>query len=93
MATFLMLGKYSIGSIREISVDRTRRAKAIIREHQGKTKSMHALLGGYDLVFLVELPDVEAAMRVSVDLARETGISFSSYPAVSVGEFDKLAAT
>ena len=90
MATFLMLGKYSSEAIGEISSGRTAKAKALIRKHKGKTKSIHALLGGYDLAFIVELPDVAAAMRVSVDLARETGISFTSYPALPVAEFDKL---
>ena len=51
---------------------------------------MYALLGEYDLLFCVELPDVEQAMKASVVLTKLTGISFNSCPAVKVETFDRL---
>jgi uncharacterized protein with GYD domain len=53
---------------------------------------MYAMLGEKDLLFILELPSVAAAMQVSVALSKMTGIAFSTAPAVTVEEFDKLMA-
>ena len=53
---------------------------------------MYTLLGEYDLVLIVNFPKVEDIMKVSVALSKLTGISFTTYPAVSVEQFDKLIA-
>jgi uncharacterized protein with GYD domain len=53
---------------------------------------MHALLGQNDLVFIADLPGNDTAMKASVALAKTTGIAFSTSPAVTVEEFDKLTA-
>ncbi len=90
MATFFMFGKYTSDGMREMSVDRTQKVVEEIRKHGGQMKAMHALLGDYDLLFCVELPDVEAAMKASVALTRMTRISFSTCPAVTVETFDRL---
>ena len=92
MATFMMFGKYSSKSLSEISSARTKRVGSLIREHGGKVKSMYALLGNDDLVLVLELSDVETAMKVSLGLHKETGIAFSTSAAVEVKTFDKLAA-
>ncbi len=51
---------------------------------------MYALLGEVDLVFILTFPDVEKAMQASVALNKLTGISFTTLPAVTVKEFDKV---
>ncbi len=51
---------------------------------------MHVLLGEYDLLFCVTLPDVEIAIKASVALNRLTGISFTTCPAVTLEIFDKI---
>ena len=51
---------------------------------------MYALLGDNDLVFIVDLPSVEQAIKTSIDLYKLTRISFSSSPAVAVEEFDQF---
>jgi uncharacterized protein with GYD domain len=48
------------------------------------------LLGEYDLLFCVTLPDIEEAIKASVALNKLTGISFTTSPAVTVETFDKL---
>ena len=53
---------------------------------------MFAMLGEYDLLFIAELPGAEAAMQFSVGLSKLTGIAFTTCPAVTVAEFDKLMA-
>ena len=90
MATYLMFGKYSLDSIRQVSARRTEQAVALIREVGGTLKSGYALLGEHDLVLIVEFPGPEQAMKASVGLARLLGISFTTAPAVSMEAFDKL---
>lgn len=90
MQTFVMVGKYSTDAVRDISANRTDKAVGLIKELGGKVLSMYALLGGYDVVLTVELPDLKTAMRASLGLTILTGINFSTYPAVSVPDFDKM---
>ena len=92
MAKFVMLGNYTQASMGEISASRTERAEEVIRAHGGEAIGMYALLGAFDLVLIVELPDVETAMRVSLELTRLTGIGFQTSPAVDVAAFDTLAS-
>lgn len=90
MTTVVMIGKYSADAIREISPNRTEKAISLIKELGGKLHSMYALLGGYDVVLIVEFPKLETAMKASLALSLLTGISFSSFPAISVDDFDKM---
>jgi uncharacterized protein with GYD domain len=90
MATYFMFGRYSAKAVKAISAKRTQDAIAVIKEHGGKLKSGYALLGDVDVVLIVELPDTESVMKTSAALSQLLGISFSTAPAVSVQEFDKL---
>ena len=90
MSTFIMFGKYSQDSIKEISAERTQKAKQLISANGGSVKSWYALLGETDLVLVVDFPSNENAMKASVGLAKLLGVSFSTAPAVSMEEFDKL---
>ena len=90
MATYIMFGKYSLDSIRQISEKRTEKANELIRKNGGEIKSGYSLLGKTDLVLIVELPDSEHAMKTSVALSKLLGISFTTAPAVSMENFDKL---
>ena len=92
MATFLLLGKYSSESLRHISAKRTEKALKLVKRLGGEVKSMYALLGDYDLAVIIDLPGNEKAMEVSVALGKMTGISFRTSPAVTVQNFDKIAA-
>lgn len=90
MAKFLMYGKYSSGALKELSVQRTDKAVALIKQFGGQVDAMYATLGDVDLLFVLDLPGTDEAMKVSVALTKQTGISFSTAPAVTVQEFDKL---
>ena len=90
MATFMMFGNYSAESIADISSKRTHEVSKLIKSHSGEVRGIYALLGGYDLVMIVDLPDVATAMKLSVEFARVTGISFTTHPALDVKEFDEL---
>jgi uncharacterized protein with GYD domain len=92
MSTFLMLGKYSPNSLKKISTDRTVKSINLIKKLGGKVHSMHALLGDYDLVFIVDYPGNTQAMEASLALFKLTEISFTTYPAIEIKAFDKLNA-
>ena len=92
MATYVMFGKYSTEGIKGISARRSDEAKALIKKNGGELKSAYAMLGGTDLVLIVDLPDTSKAMATSAALAKLTGIAFTTSPAVSIEEFDKLMA-
>jgi uncharacterized protein with GYD domain len=90
MATYFMFGKYSLEGAKAISAKRTDKTVALIKQNGGELKEGYALLGDIDVVLIVDLPDTERAMRTSADLSKLLGISFSTAPAVSVADFDKL---
>ncbi|MBL7200459.1 MAG: GYD domain-containing protein [Anaerolineae bacterium] len=90
MATYIMLGKYSLEGIKEVSAARTEKAVAIIEKNGGVLKSGYAMLGEQDLILVLDFPGTEEAMKASVDLAKLTGIAFTTSPAVSLKKFDKL---
>ena len=90
MATFLMFGKLSIDAAKEISAQRTVNATAMIGGLGGEIKAAYALLGETDLVLIVDFPGVKEAMKASIELTKLLGISFTTAPAVTVEEFDKL---
>jgi uncharacterized protein with GYD domain len=92
MPTFFMLGKYSSEAVKGISADRTGKAVDIIKKHGGEVRSMYALLGAYDLAFIVDLPGMQEAMKASIAIGKLTGISFSTAAALPVEDFDKMIA-
>lgn len=90
MATFLMFGKYNAGSVKGISKKRTQKVSEVAKKLGGKVLASYALLGCHDLVFVLDLPDTGKAMKASIELAKATGIGFTTSPAVTVEEFDKI---
>jgi uncharacterized protein with GYD domain len=87
---FFMFGRYSSESVGKISPKRTDQASALIKEAGGEAKAAYALLGDTDLVLIAEFPGVDQAIKASVKLSKLTGIAFSTSPAITVEEFDKL---
>jgi uncharacterized protein with GYD domain len=92
MNTFLMFGKYSAEAIKAMSPARTQSTLNFFKQMGGEVQAMYAVLGEVDLVFVVSLPGIDAAIKASVALSKQTGIAFTTCPAVTVEEFDKLVA-
>lgn len=90
MAKFLMLGKYSLEGVKGISKERTNKVVEAIEKAGGKVNAMYALLGKYDLAFVVDFPGNAEAIKASVSITKSTGIGFTTSAAVTVEEFDKL---
>jgi uncharacterized protein with GYD domain len=90
MATYVMIGKYSLEAMKGISTDRTDQAVALMARYGGTLRAAYAMLGQNDLLLVTDFADAQHAMQASVALARSTGIGFTTAPAVTVEEFDRL---
>lgn len=87
---FVMLGKYTLEAIKNISKERTEQVKKVISENKGRIEAVYVLLGNYDLLFIVNFPSEKEAVKCSVKLSQLTGIGFTTLTAISVSEFDRL---
>jgi uncharacterized protein with GYD domain len=89
MATYVLFGQYTLEGLRGISTDRTEKASELVEKFGGSVKAGYALLGKNDLVMVIEAPNTEAVMKISVGLSKMSGISFTTAPAVTFEEFDQ----
>jgi uncharacterized protein with GYD domain len=92
MATYLMFGTLTQAARKAVSAKRTADAIALIKKHNGEFRAGYALLGEVDFVVVLDLPDLESAIQVSVGLSRLLDINFRTAPAVGIDEFDRLTA-
>ena len=92
MNTYFLLGRYASDAVRNVSTDRTEKTVHLISQLGGEIISMHAVMGGFDVILKVKLPDNSAAMKASYALNILTGISFTTLPAVPVDDFDKIVS-
>jgi uncharacterized protein with GYD domain len=92
MATYFMFGDYSAEGIQEISADRTKKCNRIIEKLGGEIRSIYALIGSYDIVIIVDLPGREEAIKASIAIGVEIGMSFQTFPALSAERFDQIVA-
>jgi uncharacterized protein with GYD domain len=90
MGIYFMFGKYSVNSVRQASAERTKKAAALVKKCGGQVKAVYALLGEHDIVCIADFPSTKEAMKASVELTRLLDIAFTTAPAVTVDEFDKL---
>ncbi len=91
MTKFLMLGKYSSEGIKGITAERTQKVIDVIKKFGGKLDLMYVLMGSYDVAFAVNFPGYNEVLEASLVLTKLTNISFTTFPAFSVDEFDKIA--
>jgi len=92
MDLFIMFGKYSAEAVKGISPQRTTKAVSLVKKLGGDIKAMYALLGEKDVLVILTLPGVQEAMKASLALSKLTGISFTTSPAITVEDFDKLVS-
>jgi len=90
MARYLMLGKYSYEAVKGIKAERTKKVEKVIKDAGGKVEAMYALLGSFDLAFIVEFPSEAEVMAASIAITKLTGIGFTTLPAIEVEKFDRL---
>jgi len=90
MTTFIMRGKYSAEAVKQISGERTKKGIEVVQQCGGKFVAVYATMGETDVLAIVEFPGVREAIKASVVLNKELGISFSTVPALRLEDFDKL---
>ena len=88
MSTYIMMGKYSAEAYEGISSSRTQKALEIAKNLNGEIKSIHVLLGEYDVHIIAEFPGLKEAISASIALQKLTGITFSTAEALTAEEFD-----
>ncbi len=91
MTTYILFGKMSVNAVKDISSERTKRATTIVEKCGGRIQAVYALLGTADVLAIIDFPGVNEAMKASIELTKLLGIAFSTSPAMTIGEFDKLA--
>ena len=92
MTTYFLTGTYGVDALKGISRKRTSDVAKMIEDMGGKVVSMYLLLGEKDLVIIADFPSLKDAIKGSVNVSRMTGISFTTYPAITAGEFDDFMA-
>ena len=65
MSTFFMFGRYSSDAVKYISGQRTEEARKVVEDLGGEVQEIYALLGEYDLVFIVRFPNMTDAMKAA----------------------------
>jgi uncharacterized protein with GYD domain len=91
MTTYILFGKMSVNSIKDISSVRTMKSVTIVEKYGGRIQAVYALLGGADVLAVIDFPGMDEAMKASLELTKLLGIAFSTSPAMTIDEFDKLA--
>ena len=92
MSTYFLTGTYGADAIKGISRKRTADVTKMIEDIGGKLVSVYLLLGEKDLVIIAEFPGLKEAIKGSVSISKITGISFTTYPAITAEEFDEFLA-
>jgi len=90
MSTYIMFGKYTAEGFAKMSPERTEKIIEFIKEHEGEIHKMYAILGQFDLLFMVDFPSTEKAVHASLTVSKYSGITFSTSPALPVEMFDDM---
>jgi len=91
MTTYILFGKMTVNVVKDISSVRTMNATNIIEKYGGQIQALYALLGGADVLAIIDFPGMNEAMKASLELTKLLGIAFTTSPAMTMVEFDKLA--
>ncbi len=91
MATYIALSNLTDEG-RKTLKQRPDRIKEVNKEIEAmgiKVLEQYAVLGPYDFVSLLDAPDNEAVMKLSVELGSRGTVQLVTLPAISVDEFIK----
>jgi uncharacterized protein with GYD domain len=88
MKTFLIFGQSSSEELREISLKYRAEVVSLVKNFGGDVKSMYVMLREKYLVIIFAFPGIGRAMKASIALSKLTGISFTTWPAIPVDEFE-----
>ena len=89
MPTYLILSTLTDEGWKHIK-EKPQRIMEVNREIEGmgvKIQKQFALLGDYDFANIVEAPDNETVMKMSLEIGSRGSVQFTTFPAVPVEDF------
>ncbi|MEQ8195876.1 MAG: GYD domain-containing protein [Rhodospirillales bacterium] len=92
MPQYVCLLKFSEGGVRAIkgSPQRLQNLKNLIKDFGGKLNNFYILMGEYDFILLLEMPNDEAMATLSLSLSSGGSVRATSLKAFTEAEFKRI---
>ena len=92
MSTYVTLWKYTRDGLMDMknTPDRCEVVKKIINEAGGKLLSIYGLIGEYDVITLMEMPDEKVAASTILKICSKGRITAQTMTALSIDDFIKI---
>jgi len=94
MSTFIILSSFTEQGVRAIK-DTTKRAdkfKDMAKQHGATVKDLYWTLGQYDVVAIIEAPDVTSVTALGLSLGMAGNVRTQTLPAFSADDMAKVLA-
>jgi uncharacterized protein with GYD domain len=94
MPTYVTMWKYTKDGLVDIrhTPERYKVVNEIIKSHEGKVISAYGLIGEYDVMTIVELPDEKALMAAILKISSKGRVIPMTMTAVPMNEFLKITS-
>ena len=92
MSTYVTLWKYTRDGLMDMknTPDRYTVVKKIINDAGGKLLSIYGLIGEYDVITLMEMPDEKVAASTILKICSKGRITAQTMTALSIDDFIKI---
>ena len=92
MSTYVTLWKYTRDGLMDMknTPDRYEVVKKIINDAGGKLLSIYGLIGEYDVITLMEMPDEKVAASTILKICSKGRITAQTMTALSIDDFIKI---
>ena len=92
MSTYVTLWKYTRDGLMDMknTPDRYEVVKKIINDAGGKLLSIYGLIGEYDVITLMEMPDEKVAASIILKICSKGRITAQTMTALSIDDFIKI---
>jgi len=93
MPTYVTLWKYTRDGLVDMknTPDRYEAVKKIISDAGGKLLSIYGLIGEYDVITIMEMPDEKVAAATMLKICSKGRITSQTMTALSIDDFLKIA--
>jgi len=93
MPTYVTLWKYTRDGLVDMknTPDRYEAVKKIISDAGGKLLSIYGLIGEYDVITIMEMPDEKVAAATILKICSKGRITSQTMTALSIDDFLKIA--
>ena len=93
MSTYVTLWKYTKEGLTDMknTPNRYETVKKIISDAGGKLLSIYGLIGEYDVITVIEMPDEKAAAATVLKICSKGRITSQTMTAISIDDFLSIA--